>query len=101
MNETGCVTWTFLDISDNRSSLRVTDLNISKVTGSCFLVGLRQARFISLLIDGATDSGNLEDEIVYIKYVDAKRGLVQRFLGIQDVRHANADGVLATVDIGR
>ena len=66
-----------------------------------FLVGLRQARFISLLIDGATDSGNLEDEIVYVKFVDAKRGPVQRFLGIQDVRHANADGVLATVDIGR
>ena len=51
--------------------------------------------------NGATDSGNLEDEIVYVKYVDAKRGPVQRFLGIQDVRHANADGVLATVDIGR
>ena len=66
-----------------------------------FLVGLRQARFISLLIDGATDSGNLKDEIVYVKFVDAKRGPVQRFLGIHDVRHANADGVLATVDIGR
>ena len=52
-----------------------------------FLVGLRQTRFISLLIDGATDSGNLEDEIVYVKFVDAKRGPVQRFLGIQDTPH--------------
>ena len=66
-----------------------------------FLVGLRQTHFISLLNDGAADSGNLEDEIVYLKFMDAKRGPVHRFLGIQDVRHANADGVLATVDIGR
>ena len=58
-------------------------------------------RFISLLIDGATDSGNLEDEIFNVKFVDAKRGPVQRFLGIHDVRHANADGVLVTVDTGR
>ena len=58
-------------------------------------------RFISLLIDGATDSGNLEDEIFNVKFVDAKRGPVQRFLGIHGVRHANADGVLVTVDTGR
>ena len=67
------------------------DIHIEK--GS-FLVGLRQASFISLLIDGATDSGNLEDDIVFLKFVDAKRGPVQRFLGIQDVRHANADARL-------
>ena len=65
-----------------------------------FLAGLREAQHISLLIDGATDSSNLEDEIVYIKYVDRREGPVQRFLGIQDVRHANADGVLAAVDTG-
>ena len=58
-------------------------------------------RFISLLIDGATDSGNLKDEIFNVKFVDAKRGPAQRFLGIHDVRHANADGVLVTVDTGR
>ena len=49
-----------------------------------FLVCLRQGRFIGLQMDGATDSGNLEDEIIYVKFVDAKRGPVQRFIGIQD-----------------
>ena len=62
--------------------------------------GLGRARFISVLIDGATDSANMEDEIVYVKYVDNQDGPVQRFLGIQDVAHASADGVLEAVDKG-
>ena len=65
-----------------------------------FLAALRGARFISLLIDGATDSANLEDEIVYVKYFDNEHGPTQHFLGIQDVQHANADGVLTAVDTG-
>ena len=35
-----------------------------------FQTGLRGARFISLLIDGAKDSANLEDEIMFLKYFD-------------------------------
>ena len=65
-----------------------------------FLDNLRQSRFISVMIDGATDSSNSEDEIVYVKYVNHELGPVQCFLGIQGVEHAHADIVLAVVDTG-
>ena len=42
------------------------------------------------MIDGATDTSNGEDEIVY--------GPIQCFLGIQCVQHVHADGVLPAVD---
>ena len=31
------------------------------------VAGLHESHHISLLIDGATDSSNLDDEIVYVK----------------------------------
>ena len=65
-----------------------------------FLENLRQSRLISVMIDGATDSSNSEDEIVYVKYVNHELSPVQCFLGIQGVEHAHADGVLAAVDTG-
>ena len=37
---------------------------------------------------------------MYVKYVDARDGPTQRFLGIQDVAHADADGVLEAVGKG-
>lgn len=66
------------------------------------LAQLREARFMSLMIDGATDTGNLENEIVYVKFLssDHDLGPVQCFLGLQDVKHANADGVIEAVDAG-
>ena len=53
-----------------------------------------------MLIDGATDTSNSEDDIVYVKFVNHELGPIQCFLGIQGVQHAHADGVLAAVDIG-
>ncbi|KAI9532505.1 hypothetical protein NQZ68_031207 [Dissostichus eleginoides] len=32
------------------------------------------------MIDGATDTGNLENEIVYVKFFNKERGVVQSFL---------------------
>ncbi|KAJ8368732.1 hypothetical protein SKAU_G00087600 [Synaphobranchus kaupii] len=62
------------------------------------LADLKKARFISIMIDGATDVGNLENEIIYIKFFDKEKGVVQSFFG--DVKHANADGIIAAVDSG-
>ncbi len=64
------------------------------------LAQLKEARFISILIDGATDSGSIENEIVYVKFFNRKKGVLQPFLDIEDVKHANADGVLAAIDAG-
>lgn len=50
-----------------------------------------------MMIDGATDTGNLESEIVYVKFFNKERGGLQSFLGIEDVKHAHADGALSAV----
>lgn len=64
-----------------------------------FLGELNEDCFISLLVDGATDSGNLEKEI-YVKFYKKGFGPIQKFLGIQDVKYANAAGVLQAIDTG-
>lgn len=65
------------------------------------LSDVKNARFISVMIDGATDCGTLENEIVYIKFFSKERGVVQAFLGIEDVKHAHAAGVLSAVQSGK
>ncbi|KAM3599946.1 uncharacterized protein V6R79_014259 [Siganus canaliculatus] len=60
------------------------------------LIDLKNTRFISVWIDGATDSGILENEIVYVKYFTKEKGPVQSYLGI-GVNHALANGVLSAV----
>ena len=48
------------------------------------------------MIDGATDAATLEMEMVYIRYL--KKGQARNtFLSIEDVKHANAQGVLQTI----
>ena len=65
-----------------------------------FLDDLSKARFISLLVDGETDSTNLDDEIIYVKFLDSHCRPAQLFLGIHDGKHASASGVLDAVDTG-
>ncbi|KAM3871389.1 LOW QUALITY PROTEIN: apoptosis-stimulating of p53 protein 1-like [Diretmus argenteus] len=72
-------------------------IDIYNVEREQLLADLKHTRYISVMIDGATDSGVLENEIVYIKYFTEERGVVQSFLGIEDVKHAHADGVLSAV----
>ncbi|XP_036928236.1 zinc finger protein 862-like isoform X2 [Acanthopagrus latus] len=59
------------------------------------LTDIKNAHYISIMIGGATDSGILENEIVYVKFFSKERGVVQSFLGIEDVKHAHAAGVLS------
>ena len=57
---------------------------------------IKDARFLSVMIDGATDAATLEMEMVYIRYL--KKGQARNtFLSIEDVKHANAQGVLQTI----
>lgn len=64
------------------------------------LTDIKNAHYISVMIDGATDSGILENEIVYVKFFSKERGVVQSFLGIEDVKHAHTAGVLSVVQSG-
>ena len=53
-------------------------------------------RFFSAMADGSTDSGIIEQELLFVRYLN--NGLpVNRFLTVQSVKHANADGIYANV----
>jgi len=60
---------------------------------------LKAARFISIMIDGATDKATLENELVYVRFL-GEDGPINLFLGIEDVKHANADGIITAIDKG-
>lgn len=56
-------------------------------------------RFFSAMADGSTDSGIIEQELLFVRFLD--NGLpVNRFLTVQSVKHANADGILQAIDNG-
>ena len=52
------------------------------------------------MIDGATDSAVLELEVVYVRYLNAGGIPKNMFLSIEDVKNANAEGVLEAVNEG-
>ncbi|KAJ4929799.1 hypothetical protein JOQ06_018820, partial [Pogonophryne albipinna] len=80
----------------DKACLRFT-IDIYNVESEQLLSDLKNAGYISVMIDGANDTGNIENEIVYVKFFNKERGVVQSFLGIEDVKHAHADGVLSAV----
>ncbi|KAK1907004.1 Zinc finger protein 862 [Dissostichus eleginoides] len=80
----------------DKACLRFT-IDIYNVEREQLLSDLKNAGYISVMIDGATDTRNFENEIVYVKFFNKERGVVQSFLGIEDVKHAHADGVLSAV----
>ncbi|KAF3840384.1 hypothetical protein F7725_019101 [Dissostichus mawsoni] len=57
---------------------------------------LKLAKYFSVMIDGATDTATLENELVYVRYMDTE-GPINSYLKIEDVKHANAAGVLEAV----
>ena len=56
------------------------------------------SRFMSILSDGSTDSGIVEQEAVYIRYVNKKGRSVCHFVDIVALESANADGILHAID---
>ena len=53
------------------------------------LYKIKKAIYFSILIDGATDSATLENELIYVRFL-ATDGPVNAYLSIQDVKHGNA-----------
>ena len=61
------------------------------------LESLSKAKYFSVLVDGSKDSGVVEKELTYIRYVDQSKGEVQcRFLRLKDI----ASGTAATLISG-
>ena len=60
---------------------------------------IKKAIYFSILIDGATDSATLENELIYVRFL-ATDGPVNAYLSIQDVKHGNANGILDAIHAG-
>jgi hypothetical protein len=61
------------------------------------LKGLKDARVLSIMFDGATDIAVCENEIIYARFID--QGEVRNvYVGIKAVEHAHAEGVLAAIE---
>ncbi len=60
--------------------------------------GVRNAKFLSLCYDGATDVSVAELEVIYIRYLNTHGTPVSNFMKIVDVEHAHADGVYSAID---
>ena len=65
------------------------------VVGKMFKEGtaaeINQVSYISVMADGATDAGGIENETVFCRYVQDGRP-VNRLIGHKAVEHANAEG---------
>lgn len=66
----------------------------------------RETRFLSLLSEGSTDTGIIEKETVFVRYVDKQGQPQTKFVYIVPLESATADGVcnavtnsLETIDI--
>ncbi|XP_056095121.1 zinc finger protein 862-like [Rhinichthys klamathensis goyatoka] len=57
---------------------------------------LRKAKHFSIMIDGATDRGTIENEAVYVRFM-ADEGPVNAFLSIPAVKQGNASGILDAI----
>jgi hypothetical protein len=58
---------------------------------------LKDARVLSIMFDGATDTAVCENEIIYARFID--QGEVRNvYVGIKAVEHAHAEGVLAAIE---
>ena len=54
---------------------------------------IEKARFISILSDGSTDKGVIEQEIVYVRYVNSQGHVSTKLADIVDLEYGNAKGV--------
>ncbi|TDH03546.1 hypothetical protein EPR50_G00164600, partial [Perca flavescens] len=70
--------------------------NIYDVEREKLMEKLRNAKHFSIMIDGATDGGNIENEAVYVRFM-ADEGPVNAFLSIQAVKQGNASGILDAI----
>ncbi|KAM3877939.1 quattro [Diretmus argenteus] len=60
------------------------------------LENINKPSYFTIIIDGATDSATLKNELIYIRYL-SNDGPVNSFLSIEDVKNGNAAGVLDTI----
>ena len=60
---------------------------------------IERSRFFSVRADGSTDRSVVEQEALYMRYV-VNGVAVNKFVGIEEVEHSTADGILDAIDSG-
>lgn len=60
---------------------------------------LKKTKYFSIMIDGATDAGTIENELIYVRFL-GEEGPVNVFLSIQDVKQGTAAGFLHAICTG-
>ena len=68
-----------------------------------FLDSLNGTKFFSFMVDGSTDAGNVEQELVFVLYcyIDHKSRQISsctRYLGVVSPESANTEGILKCLD---
>ena len=65
------------------------------------LVEISAASFLSILIDGSSDSSTIENDIVYMRVVGPDGRAENIFLGLEAVPESKATGILEAVNRGK
>ena len=73
--------------------------HISSVMKDDLAVKLKECPFFSVMIDGSTDHGVIEEAIIYVRYLEKSTGRpVTVYLGIQEPKAGTGKGYLEAVD---
>ncbi|KAG2468242.1 MED23 polymerase, partial [Polypterus senegalus] len=59
---------------------------------------IQESRFLSILADGSTDTGIIEQELVHVRYVRDNGDISTYMIKCQPVKSANAAGILEAID---
>ncbi len=59
---------------------------------------IQESRFLSILADGSTDTGIIEQELVHVRYVRDNGDISTHMIKCQPVKSANAAGILEAID---
>ena len=83
----------------NRQSAQIFTHFIAESQRETCITSLSKVSFISLLMDGTTDAGNIEDELIVLLHFvkdDAKEivGTVTRFFAVEVPTKADSDGLI-------
>ena len=81
----------------NDHACRLFIEHIANVMRSELCTKLKASRFFSVMCDGSTDSAVLEQELIYVRFID--NGLpVSKFVSIQELKSGDAPGIIMAID---
>ena len=89
-----------VDIGDtylNDKAAAVFMHHIAEVAREELVESVNSSQFISLICDGSTDSAVLEQEIIYVRYVDSHGHIMVKFLACKPMVRPNARNITTAI----